>query len=472
MLGLWWLPNPSEGGDEYQLPEHRVSGEFKGDGPWQLTTIGSVLSDDPLHPFIALGKRVGHDAIWGTNAEGKSLSLFDVWRSGGSWQSDSPLGGNEKWHVGWYTSGNAWVEANEPVDHVTLRFDALDDWASSRIMATHDFAFEDSSLLLPETTSYPATINDATITLRFGSELSAAPAGYNARRYSSFNIEEGDLRLDEVVQRWVRPLMILLDLLTASPVRVTGITLLSEEASDDHRRMVLELHPNLIQPKEERDTSRGQLDMPATRAALEERGLEFPKLIQTYFVLNENPKHRTALGLLSHSQSRILAKSTDAELLAAFQAVELYHDAAIGGTDVPRTEHQARVDAVVQGAPDRWKKWARDVLQDKNSKNLRTKLREVMDRASSTTASIEGAWPEFCKHVIKYRNNVAHGNTASMGSLGLRYHAGAVGLRWLLRHIYLLELGLSETDANDLIQNDGVFKQEVRLLEEWYRRIS
>ena len=391
MIGLWWLPNPSDESSEYQLPDHRVSGEFKGDGPWELTTIGSVLTEDPMAPFMALGKNmVGkQDAIWGTNSEGNSLSLFDVWRSGGSWQSTSPLGGNEKWHVGWYTSGNVWVEQHEVVHHVTIRFDALDDWASSRILATHDFAFEDGALRLPEPTSYTTTIGDTTITLRFGSDLSPAPAGYQVSRYSSFDIEGGNLRLDEVVQKWVRPLMILLDLLTATPVRVTEITVVLKDPSADNPLLVLELHPNLIQPKEERDTSRGQLDMPATRATLEAMGLKFPELIQRYFALNANQKHKTALGLLSHSQARILDKSTDSELLTAFKAIELYHKAEFDGADIPSSEHRKRFEAVVEGAPEKWRSWARGILEDKNAKGSKVLLREVMDRASTTAASIE-----------------------------------------------------------------------------------
>lgn len=474
MIGLWWLPNPSDEASNYQLPKHRVSGRLHGEGPWELTTIGSVLSDDPMHPFVALGTATPprQDAIWGTDSEGNSLSLFDVWRAGGSWQSNSPLGGNEKWHVGWYTSGNVWVEQHEVVSHVTIRFDALDDWASSRILATHDFAFEDGSLRLPEPASYKATTGDTTVTLRFGSDLSPAAAGYHVSRFSSFDIEGENLRLDEVVQNWVRPLMVLLDLLTTTPVRVTGVTVLLENESPEIRLLMLELHPNLIQPKEERDTSRGQLDMPATRAALGKRGLGFGKLIPKYFALNANRRHRRALGLLSHSQARILDTSTDSEFLTAFKAIELYHQAEIRGTDLPPGEHKARVEAVVEGAPEEWRAWARGILQDRNAKGARTLLREVMDRASTTGESIEEAWPAFCREAVKYRNRAAHGRTAVIGSLGLRYHAAALGLHWLLRHVYLLELGLLEADTSDLIQNDEVFKREMRLLKEWYGKVN
>ena len=473
MIGLWWLPNPSDENSEYQLPNHRVSGEFQGDGPWELTTIGSVATEDPIGPFMALGATTTakQDAIWGTDSEGNSLSLFDVWRSGGAWQSTSPLGGNERWHVGWYTSGNVWVEQNEVVSHVTMRFDALDDWASSRILATHDFVFEDGSLRLPEPTLYTTEMGETTITLRFGGDLSPAPAGYQVRRYSSFNIEGGDIRLDEVVQKWVRPLMILLDLLTATPVRVTEITVLLKDPSLDNRLLVLDLHPNLIQPKKERDTSRGQLDMPATRANLEEKGLEFSELIQRFFALNATRRHKTALGLHSHSQARILDKSTDSELLTAFKAVELYHAAEIGGTDLPYSEHRKRVEAVVEGGSEEWRTWAWDILMSKNAKSSKVLLREVMDRASTTGASIEQAWPSFCKEAVEYRNKAAHGKSAVISSSGLRFHAVAIGLRWLLRHVYLLKLGMSETNTSDLIQNDEVFKGEMRLLEEWYREV-
>lgn len=67
--------------------------------------------------------------------------------------------------------------------------------------------------------------------------------------------------------------------------------------------------------------------MLATRVDLEERGLRSSDLVQRFFALYENEKHKMAIELLSHSQSRILDKSANLELLTVFRAMELCHSA-------------------------------------------------------------------------------------------------------------------------------------------------
>lgn len=474
MLGLWWLPNPSEDPSDYQLPEHRVSGEVRGNGPWELTTIGSLLSEEPIPFFRSQATTEAADspvAVWGTNAEGDYLSLFDLLSLGQSRQTNNPLGGTEKWHVGWYTSGNAWVEPHDVVDHVIVRFDILEDWAGNRLPANH-FISEDGSFQVPEPTLHRGTVGDASITLSLDSRWWPTSEGFQGNRFSTFTIKDETVRLDEITQEWVRPLMLLMELLTGSPVRMTETVVRLPNTPTLNQPLVVHLHPNLRQPKEEGHIPPRHWDMLATRADLEERGLSFPDLVQRFFALHENHKHKMAIGLLGHSQSRILDKSANSELLTVFRAMELYHSAEVGGTDIPRREHKERVDAVVDGAPEEWKEWARQHLQNKNGKSLTTQLQEIMDLSPAISRRIDGAWPNFCRETVRNRNKAAHGKSTAVPSLGLRCHAGAVGLRWLLRHQYLLKLGLSETNATELIRNANVFQLEMGLLARWHRGTS
>lgn len=470
MLGLWWLPNPSD----YQLPEHRVSGEFRGDGPWELTTIGSLLSEEPIPFFRSQATTEAADslvAVWGTNAEGDHLSLFGLLSLGQSRQTNNPLGGTEKWHVGWYTSGNAWVESHEVVDHVVVRFDVLEDWAGNHLPADH-FVSEDGSFQVPEPTLHRSTVGDASITLSLDSRWWPTADGFQGSRFSSFTIKDETVRLDEITQKWVRPLMLLLELLTGSPVRMTGTAVLLPSTPPLDRPLVVDLHPNLRQPKEEGRIPPRHWDMLATRTHLEEKGLSFSDLVRRFFTLHENEKHKMAIGLLGHSQSRFLDKSASSELLTVFRAMELYHSAEVGGTDVPRREHRERVDAIVEGAPEEWKAWTLQHLESRNDKSLTTQLHEIMDLSPAIAIRINGAWPNFCREMVDNRNEAAHGRSSAIPSLGLRCHAGAVGLRWLLRHLYLLKLGLSETNADELIRNANVFQLEMGLLARWHLRAS
>ena len=383
MLGEWWLANPTDDESDYQVPEHRVPGEFIDDGSSspRLTTIGSLSEPGSSDIFISLIDNRRHGAIWGIDTDGDYISLFDAWRIGVAYQSGNPGGGTEAWQIGWYASGRVWVTPDEPIDCVRIQFDVLDDWTSRSVMAGHDFSMESGAISLPTSESYEATVNGIKVTLRFGGDVEPSSRGYHALRYSAFDIAD-PIQLDQITSKWISPLKTLLELLTNKPVRVTTVT---ASFSDSHRSITM--HPNILQSTEELDTSRGQLDMLATLTTLQKAGLEYSALINNYFALNNTAKgrkHLLAMHQLGHSQTRVLDKSTDAELLAAFKAIELYHSSAIGGSDIPKTSHTERVEAIVGGAPDEWKAWTKKHLRDKNDKPLIQKLEEVIKRADKT----------------------------------------------------------------------------------------
>ena len=472
MLGLWWLANPSDANAPYEPPSHRVSGELTDNdvGPWSLSIIGSLLAASEVELFKSLGNIVKkQDAIWGTNTDGECCSLFDTWRSSVSWQSSNPVGGVEDWHIGWYTSGQVWVTKDEEVDLVSVRFDLLDDWASAHLMAGHEFKFEDNSLKFPKPQSHSASTDGITITLTLDGELQPDSGGYRVSRYSSFDIQDS-VRLEEVVDKWVLPLKTLLELLSGSPARVTHITVQVKELRETPQRF-LQLHPSILQSTEERDSSRGQLDMFATRSALAEHGLGFSSLMQNYGDLQLSERHRTALNYLGHSQSRLLDQSADSELLSTVKAVELFHSEAIDGTVIPAGEHEQRISDIVQGAPKKWRSWVRERLAGSNHKGLKRQIAEVQARADDTGVKIEQVWPKFARHMAKCRSKAAHGGPTGSGNLGLRYHAGAMALRWLLRHVYLLELGMSAHNVNLIVQNSDSFNHEMQLLLQWQDQI-
>jgi len=471
MLGEWWLANPTEDESDYHVPEHRVPGEFIDDGtsPPRLTTIGSLSAPGDTDIFISLIDNKRHGAIWGIDAAGDHISLFNAWRVGVAYQSANPGGGTEAWQIGWYTSGSVWITPDEPVDRVRIQFDVLDDWTSKSIMAGHDFAMESGAISLPSSESYKATVDGIEVTLTFGGYVEPSASGYHALRCSAFDIAD-PTPLDQITKKWIYPLKTLLEVLTSKPVRVTTVT-----AFFIASRRSVTMHPNILQSTEELDTSRGQLDLLATLATLQNAGLQYSKLISNYFTMESTPKgrkHLLAMHQLGHSQSRVLDKSTDAELLAAFKGVELYHSSAIGGSDIPREAHRERVNTIVDGTPDEWKAWATKHLRDRNEKPLLQKLEEVINRADKTGDSVLAAWPGFCKEAVKSRNEIAHGKASDDPDAGLRYHAMAMGLRWVLRHVYLRRLGVTKSKANQIVAASNRFRQEIRTLKSWYEESS
>ena len=467
MLSEWWLANPTDDESDYQVPDHRIPGEFTDDGTSlpRLTTIGSLSEPGSSDIFLSLIDKKHHSAIWGIDTDGDYLSLFDAWRIGVAYQSGNPGGGTEAWQIGWYASGSVWVTPDEPVERVRIQFDVLDDWTSKSITVGHDFSMESGAISLPVNESYEATVNGIEVTLKFGGHVEPSSSGYHALRYSAFDIAD-PIPLDQITTKWISPFKTLLEVLTCKPVRVITVTAFF---MDSHRSVML--HPNILQSTEELDTSRGQLDMLATRTTLQKAGLEYSTLIKNYFGLEgtaKGRKHLLAMRQLGHSQSRVLDKSTDAELLAAFKAIELYHSSSIGGSDIPREAHRERVKDIVDGAPGEWKAWAKKHLRDRNDKPLFQKLEEVIKRADKTGERVIEAWPGFCKEAVRSRNEIAHGKASEDLDAGLRYHAMAMGLRWVLRHVYLRRLGVTKSKTNQIVAASNHFEQEIRTLKSWY----
>ena len=470
MLGEWWLDNPTDDESDYQVPEHRIPGKFvdDGDSSPRLTTIGSLSEPGDKDIFMTLVGNKNHNAIWGINESAEYLSLFNAMRIGVSYQTNSPGGGTEIWQIGWYASGHVWIPPDALADRVRIQFDVLDDWASKSLVVGHDFAMTEGTISLPTAESYEAEMDEATVTLDLGGYTEPSPTGYQAHRFSAFNITD-EFQLNEIVTKWIGPLKTLLELLSCQPVRVTNVT-----AAFPGGNHYVTLHPNILQSTEERDASKGQLPMLAPLATLHEAGLEYCALLSNYFALKttkRSRKHLLAMHQLAHSQSRLLDKSADAELLAAFRAVELYHSASIGGTDLPKPDHHKRVDAIVAGAPDELQPWAEKHLRDKNQKPLMQQLDEVIKRADKTGSKVVEAWPDFCKQAVECRNEIAHGTIADDPKSGLRYHAMSMGLRWILRHVYLRTLGGSKAKVNQIVAASSVFNQEMDMLQSWHEEL-
>ena len=341
---------------------------------------------------------------------------------------------------------------------------------SEHLIAGRDFTFEDGALRLPPSRSHSASMDGISMTLNLGGELRPESGGYRASRFSSIEVADA-IHLSQVVDEWVVPLQTLLEFLIGGPSRVTQIKVQLTDLADSPHRF-LDLYTALRQSPQERDAGRGQSDMLATRANLEDHGLSYSELMSNYHILRQSVMHRTALQYICHSQSRILDQSADAEFLAVFRAAELYHGAAIGGTAIPSNDHDTRVEDIVRGVPKEWKNWVRGQIADSNRKGLKRQIDEIAERAGDTGRCLSEVWPKFARHMAESRSIAAHGQPPSSGDTGLRFHAGAMALRWLLRHVYLQELGVSTGETNRLVQSSERFGDDMQLLQEWQDRIS
>jgi hypothetical protein len=156
----------------------------------------------------------------------------------------------------------------------------------------------------------------------------------------------------------------------------------------------------------------------------------------------------------------------DDKFMTAFLAVDDYHARAIGGTAMDPAAHDQRVNAIVAAAPTEHRIWAEDMLRGKNTKGQRRKLREIIERAGGTGTRIVDAAPRFIDLALSCRSKVAHPSPIEERG-GQRYLAVSYGLRWLLRHCPLVDLGVSPDSVGRLVEERQSFTDDLELINRW-----
>ena len=467
-LGYFWLPNPAHGPEVSQLPDERVAGTLytADDGVWKLDALGSMLPSDHLTKHGYKNAYPKKSAIHGFNSRNNALCLFDTQRS--SFSMFSALQDQETWRVGWYTEGSAWLDQDEIVGSVTIEYDTLWEWITFGERAGLEYDQDERTIRVPAPEHRPISVRGAELITRLDWEQVYSPFNYNAQPDAAIEIVE-DLPLNEVRDRWVVPLQTFLRFLTLGYVNVDRVVARPSDAKAE-----ISLHYNLFRPSA--SDHGANLDLGnrvlAAPAHLSRKGLTLDSVLSDFLDLIDNDNHRTALWLLNESKDRLHGDLADAALLNVFRSMERYHEEAIGGTVVPKSEHRARVKAIVDNSPESHQQWVRKQLSGANRKTQRRQLRDVLDCATATASRITNAWPGFSCSIVDLRGEVAHGIPQAGGEAALRYHAAATGLQWIMRHVYLKEIGLSDHQAAETVAHCGAFDQELRLLNSWYRQLE
>lgn len=468
VLGTFWRQAAFEGSTLDTVGDQRVAGIFEvsDDDPWRLKLLESLLpSDDPAR--TDLDAVPSCNVIYGASSDQTRLSLFDAWRR--SFSLFSALYDEETWNIGWYAEGSAWVAPEDQVDSITIEYSLLADWGWPYERATRAYDHSNHTFSVPETEEILTAVDDTDIILRFGWHQHIASHRYLARTRASVQIHDA-LALEDIGEKWVFPLQALLEFLTLRYVDPTIVV--AKPTNIDGQ---VEIHHNIYKPTdldERSDIGVHPSTMLATRNHLSNCGIGIETLLSNYFKLIDDENHRAALWFLRESANQLMSKTADASLLNAFRALERYHYAAIGGTTIPQNEHETRVAEIVSRSPERYQQWVRGQLTGANTKGLRRQLNEVKTRSIDTVKKITEIWPDFFDSLVGLRSQIAHGIPSARRESGLHHLAAAVGLRWILRHVYLLELGLSDQDASQTIAQCLAFEQELGLLRDWHRQLE
>jgi hypothetical protein len=264
---------------------------------------------------------------------------------------------------------------------------------------------------------------------------------------------------DDAVSRYVRPLHLLHAFLSLGHVDIETMRLRLADADTDERPLWFDYRTRIEVPVLAPKTPAAH-EMLATWSALES---DVPSLVGGWFAAYSDLAGVMSFLVLPEQATYLYL---DDHVLTAFIAVEAYHASRIGGTSLPADEHAVRVNAIVAGAPDEHKAWAREILSGKNQKGQRRQLQDLVDHARATGQAVIGAVPKFVDLAISCRQRVAHPNRASHPP-GVEFLAVSRGLRWLLRHCILREMGINDDHATYLIRRCRTFDTDLRLMSEW-----
>lgn len=293
---------------------------------------------------------------------------------------------------------------------------------------------------------HAATLSETEATVRHKAMFRVAP-----RNRVSFHTAMSDFAV---------PLRALLSFLTLEHVDVEPLRVRLEPRQNDRWPRWFDYRTRLQRPFEEPKRPR-QHEMLATWPDLAE--LTVQGLVGGWFKLHREMEKAITLLLVPHHAPYLY---TDDHLMTAFVAMEAYHTSRIGGTAIDPEEHRQRVDAIVGAVPAEHRAWANEMLRGKNQEGLRRKLDEVVELAGTTGRSLVTAVPEFVDLALKHRGSIAHPDTSAQAS-GAEYLAVSYGLRWMLRHCLLVDLGLSQERAAELIAGCKRFSDQIALAQRW-----
>ncbi|MYJ33370.1 MAG: hypothetical protein F4067_12305 [Acidimicrobiia bacterium] len=450
VLGKWLLlPLDESDGDVFgQIDSSGRPGNFHltHEGEWRLDTMGALGGDTP---WDAIGQPPSPDidTIYGRCADGSLRSLFGCIRHSSSLKLGQGVA-QETWGGQWWgESVTHLVVPSDCVDLVELRFECLADWAGGgeahageHLVACLDR--ESRTFTMPDPIHHEAAGAEYRIVLSRDISARVGVAHFSAEKDASITVF-AESRLDRVYDDWVKPIRSLLAFLTLEPVEVPKAVCRLSDAEDmpPPREPLVELRFSALdreRPARSDDTVSNRLEMLATLGQLQAKGLDLNRLLRNFLPLHHS-EHATAISYINDVNSGRLDRSVDSKLLHTIKALEIY--------------------CKQKGIPE----------------NLADQIGFCVERAGATGAEIAGLWEarrdgrRLPSTVNSARTRVAHGQPPGNADQRWDLYCHYVSLTWIARHLYLLEMGLTEADTADIMGQCDPFQSDKDTLKHFIR---
>ena len=452
-LGVWWIARPNLKSDyECELvsdspsepPDWKIPGLFRRgeEGLWNLVTYGELKAASrglPIRPDPLLSDENAL-VIHGDCVSSTKRSLFGADCIAKSTRLDG-MPNEEEWS-GWcdIEASQVWVNPGDEVVEIQITFDVLNDWVGK---GKNDYTgwdvsefwdYRNQRIEVPESRIFEAEFEDCRIGLVHGPKVRISMPTVQMSFGARLVIEE-TLPVANIYHKWVVPFRDLLGFLTLRYVSVSNVA-----AKMDHPDESIWIDINYsdrvgLDSHTPRGHVQSRIEMLVTHGRLEEADLPFDTLVRGFFAL-QHSSHVNAIRHLNSSHNANIDRSDESQLLNAVKALEFY----------------------CKGA----KKLAR-----KLNRKVEAVIEDTVTAGEKVVAIWQSSSRDFASDVPKLRNLAAHGGGALSADEQLEIWMHAIALRWIMRDVYLSQIGLSSENVNAILMDCHLFENDLGLLERY-----
>ena len=442
--GYWWLPDASD---------DKVPGllKFDPDEGASLDLFGSLKDVegivDPLEPEIILG----------LSSEGKLLTLKDCAKTLGSLRFGSGFSTSSFVASAIFVGEHFERAEDVGFERLVVEYLHLEAWADA---SGFDISFNEEKeapkrkwIEIKHEIPKPSTAvveEEYEVTLDFGSDFKASQRPFTWATISQpaelaikFTEKQSFDRLRDIVFR-LQHLLSLGMRMSAYPVSVRGYTGTPGEA------MPVEVHYKPL----------GRMDE-VKRPERFEMLFSCKKLPGGFDVAvakwlkgadNLDTVYRLFLGTVYNPRSYL-----EQHFLNLVQALEVYHRKVLFVPDLPKEEHERRVEEILDATPEQHKSWLERKLKVVSEPSLNQRLQEIFKRHLGIVESEVGkkkkVRAEFIEKVVATRNYRTHFDDSKKdkAARGEELYRVMQKLNLLLEACLMEEIGFSQEETKKAV---------------------
>lgn len=432
--GLWWLPDK---------PDDRIPGTLKFD-PIDGAILNLMGSLKDLEDFTNV---VRPALILGLLSNGKAVTLRDCLDAGSTISFPGiPM---SSFYVEMVFIGSHFEDSKDvEFEKLSVEYLHLDEWASISgfvLKIPDDHATHPIVIEYKRPNPVTVSIGESKVSLKFRGGLRASnPLVKEARieQNAYFSIEPPQKTPLNDLLKSVYHLQHFLSLGISKPVH--PVAMWGETLSGEKRRVDIYFR------------SLG-------RTGFADK-IHPAKMLFTYHDLLENfeqflnnwlrktdvlePVYSLHFGIMYNPEMYLHQK-----FLSVIQALEAYHRRAIGNLEVPKEEHERRIEELLSVAPNNHRSWLEQKLKYSNEPSLRKRLKEIFSRQPEGTHSVDGSMNSFIQKVVTTRNYLTHYDKSlkNQAAGGEELHRIVQKLKSLLETCFLHEIGFGNERINELL---------------------